>query len=152
MSLEENILNDYKEAMKKRDSIKSSALSLLRAELINVAISKNKKSLDDNDVMSVIKKQIKQRQDSIEQFKKGNRLDLSEKESTELKILMSYLPPQLSEEEVSRLVEEAIAMVGAKDLKDMGSVMKEVNSKIAGRSDGRMVSDIVRSKLSPKED
>ena len=79
--LEEKILNDYKEAMKNRDTLKSSVLSFLRAAMMNLAVEKKKKLLDDEDVVAVIKKQIKQRQDSIEQFKKGNRPELAEKEA-----------------------------------------------------------------------
>lgn len=146
--LEEKILNDYKEAMKKKDTIKSSTLSLLRAEIINVAIAKNKKALDDSEAIVVIKKQVKQHQDSIEQFKNGNRLDLADKETKELEVLKSYLPAQLPTEEIRKLIEEAIASTGAKDPKDMGKVMKEVNVKIAGRADGKLVSDLVREKLS----
>jgi len=85
--LEEKILNDYKEAMKARDSLRISVLSCLRAEIKNVEIAKNKNSLDDNEVVAVIKKQVKQRQDSIEQFKNGGRDDLADKEVKELKIL-----------------------------------------------------------------
>jgi uncharacterized protein YqeY len=146
--LEEKILNDYKEAMKKKDAIKSSTLSLLRAEVINVAIAKKKKALDDSEVIVVIKKQVKQHQDSIEQFKNGNRLDLADKEAKELEILKSYLPAELPEEEIKKLILEAIASTGAKDPKDMGKVMKEVNVKIAGKADGKLVSDLVREKLS----
>jgi len=146
--LEEKIFNDYKEAMKNRDTLKSSALSFLRASLINVAIEKKKKNLDDNDCIAVIKKQIKQRQDSIEQFQKGNRQDLADKESKELEILKSYLPAELSSDEIKKIIEDAILSTGASDIKDMGKVMKEVTAKIAGRADGKLVSDLVRERLS----
>ena len=145
--LEEKILNDYKEAMKSRDALKSSTLSFLRAEMINLAIAKKKKVLDDNDTIAVIKKQIKQRQDSIEQFSKGNRPDLADKEAKELEILKSYLPPELPAEEIKKIIEEAIVTTGAQDMKDMGKVMKEVSAKIAGRADGKLVSDLVRERL-----
>jgi uncharacterized protein YqeY len=145
--LEEKILNDYKEAMKNRDAIKSSCLSFLRAEMVNVAIEKRKKLLDDNEVIAVIKKQIKQHQDSIEQFKKGERLDLVDKETKELGILKAYLPPELASEEIKKIIEEAIAITGAKDMKDMGRVMKEASAKIAGRAEGKLVSDLVKERL-----
>jgi uncharacterized protein YqeY len=145
--LEEKILNDYKEAMKSQQRIKSSTLSFLRAELINVAIAKKKKALDDNEVITVIKKQLKQRQDSIEQFKLGNRQDLADKETKELEILKSYLPAQLSEEEIKKAIEEVITLTGAKDFKDMGRVMKEVTAKLAGGADGKLVSELVKAKL-----
>jgi uncharacterized protein YqeY len=150
MTLEEKILLDYKEAMKNKDALRSSVLNFLRAEMINVAIAKKKKSLEDSDCISVIRKQIKQRQDSIEQFKQGNRQDLAEKEARELEILKPYLPQELSFEELEKLVDQAIALSGAQGLKDMGKVMKEVNLKVAGRAEGKLVSDTVRRKLSPQ--
>jgi len=146
--LEEKILNDYKEAMKNKDTIKSLALSFLRSEMMNVAIDKRKKNLDDSEITSVIKKQIKQRQDSIEQFEKGNRLDLAEKEKKELLILKAYLPEQLSPEAVKDVVKEVITAVGAQGMKDMGKVMKEVTTKLEGKADGKAVSDIVKQLLS----
>lgn len=146
--LEEKILKDYQAAMKNKDIIKSSVLSFLRAEMINVAWLKKKKALDDNEVISVIRKQIKARQDSIEQFKKGNRLDLADKESKELEILKSYLPAELSVDEIKRIIEESVSLIDAKDLKDMGRLMKEVTAKIAGRADVKLVSDLVKERLS----
>ncbi len=146
--LEEKILNDYKEMMKSRDTLKSSVLSFLRADMMNVAVAKKKKALDDSEVIAVIKKQIKQRQDSIEQFTKGNRPDMADKETRELAILKEYLPPELSAEEIKKIIEEALITTAAKDMKDMGKVMKEVNAKIAGQADGKLVSDLVRERLS----
>ena len=145
--LEEKILNDYKEAMKARDTLKSSVLSFLRADMINLAIAKKKKALDDSEVISVIKKQIKQRQDSIEQFKNGNRLDMADKEAKEMEILKTYLPPELSVDELKKIIEEVISATGAKEMKDMGKVMKEVTAQIAGRADGKLVSDLVKEIL-----
>ena len=133
--------------MKSRETLKSSTLAFLRAEMINLAIAKKKKLLDDNDVITVIKKQIKQRQDSIEQFSKGNRQDLADKESQELEILKAYLPPELPVEEIKKMIEEAIALTAAQGMKDMGKVMKEAGAKIAGRADGKLVSDLVRERL-----
>ena len=146
--LEEKILNDYKEAMKSKDTLKSSTLSFLRAEMINVARAKKKKSLDDNECISVIRKQIKARQDSIEQFTKGNRQDLADKEAKELEILKSYLPPELEADEIKKIIEEAISLTNAQEMKDMGKVMKEVTAKVEGRADGKLVSDLVKERLS----
>lgn len=146
--LEEKLLSDYKEAMKNRDTLKSSVLSFLRADILNVAVAKKKSKLDDNEVVSVIKKQIKQRQDSIEQFNKGNRPDMAQKETKELEILKNYLPPELPAEEIKKIIEEAVLSSGAGGLKDMGRVMKEVTLKIAGKADGKLVSDLVRERLS----
>ena len=149
--LEEKILNDYKEAMKARDTLKSAVLSFLRAEMINVACLKKKKSLEDNDVISVIRKQIKARQDSIEQFKQGNRQDLADKETQELGILKAYLPPELSVDEIKKIIEEAINLTAASGMKDMGRVMKEVTANVAGQADGKLVSDLVKERLSKPE-
>ena len=148
--LEDKILNDYKEAMKTRDSLKISTLSFLRASMQNLAIEKKKEKLDDPDVVAILRKQIKQRQDSIEQFKKGNRIDLAEKENKELDILKQYLPSVLSADELKKTIEDVIAATGAAGPKDTGKVMKEVMAKIAGQADGKLVSDLVKEKLSPK--
>lgn len=146
--LEEKIFNDYKQAMKDKDAIRSSTLSFLRAELANLLIEKRKKNLDDTEVIGIIKKQIKQHQDSIEQFKKGNRQDLVDKETRELEILKSYLPQELSAEEVKKIIEEAVKEAQATSPKDMGKVMKLVLARIAGRADGKLVSDMVKARLS----
>lgn len=145
--LEEKILNDYKEALKSKDIIKSSVLSLLRSDFKYAAINKKKDLLEDNDVIPIIKKHIKQHQDSIEQFTKGNRQDLADKETKELAVLKLYLPEELPAEEVKKIIEEVVATIGAQGMKDMGRVMKEVNAKIAGKADGKVVSDLVRERL-----
>lgn len=146
--LEDTILNDYKEAMKAKDNLKSSVISFLRAELINLATSKKKNKLDDPDVISVIKKQIKQRRDSIEQFTQGGRLEMAQKEEKEMGILKSYLPPELSMDEIKKVIEEIVLSLGAATMKDMGKVMKEVNARISSQADGKLISDLVRQRLS----
>lgn len=149
--LEEKIFNDYKDALKNRDTIRSSTLSFLRAEMMRVAVDKKKKSLDDDEVIATIKKQIKQHQESIEQFKKGNRQDLVDKETKESEILKSYLPPQLSSDEIKKIIEEIITAIGAQGLKDTGRVMKEVMAKIGSSADGKLVNDMVKERLSKVE-
>jgi len=145
--LEEKILNDYKEAMKARDSLKSTILSTVRAEMMNLALAKKKDKCDDNDIIAIFRKQVKQHEDSIEQFTKGNRPDLVEKEKRELEILKAYLPEELSPEVIKKIVEEAIAATGAVGAKDIGKVMKEVTAKVAGKADGKTVSDLVKERL-----
>lgn len=147
--LEQQILKDYQEAMKSRDTIKSTLLSCVRAEINNAAIKEKKNKLDDNGIIAVIRKQIKQHQDSIEQFQKGGRTDLVDKEAKELEVLKSYLPPQLSGDEIKKIIEEAILATGATGLKDMGKVMKEAFAKIGSGADTKLVSDLVREKLTP---
>ena len=145
--LEEKIFNDYKEAMRNKDIIKSSLLSFLRSEMINTAFAKKKKNLDDNEVIAALRKQVNAHQDSIEQFQKGNRLDLVDKETKELEILKSYLPKEIPLNELKAIIEEAVSFTQATSLKDMGKVMKEVNAKVAGRAEAKAVSDLVKERL-----
>lgn len=146
--LEEKIFNDYKEAMKSKNSLKSSVLSFLRAEFKSVAMIRNKDLLDDVECIAVIKKQIKRREDSIQQFRQGNRQDLADKEAQESEMLKVYLPPQLSEADLARIIEETISEAGAAGLKDMGKVMKEVAAKAGASADARLVSEMVKVRLS----
>ncbi|MDD3375378.1 MAG: GatB/YqeY domain-containing protein [Candidatus Omnitrophica bacterium] len=146
--LEQQISKDYIQAMKARDSFKSSVLSFLRAQLKNVLIDKKIDQLEDQEVIAIIKKQIKQRQDSIAQFEQGNRQDLAEKEKKELEILRSYLPEEMSDQEVKKIIAEVIQETGAASMKDMGAVMKAVGLKIQGRADNKLVSNLVRESLS----
>jgi len=145
--LEEKILNDYKEAMKSKDSVKISTVSFLRSAMKNLAIEKKQDKLEDSEIIQIIKKQVKQRQDSIEQFKKGGREDLAGKETKELDILKSYLPEELPTDEVKKIVEEAVTATGASGPKDMGKVMKEVMANVAGRADGKLISQLVKERL-----
>ncbi|MFC1709653.1 GatB/YqeY domain-containing protein [Candidatus Omnitrophota bacterium] len=149
--LEERIMADFKEAMKSRDALKQSVLSFLRSQLKNIAIEKKKDKLQDDDVIVVIKKQVKQRADSVEKFKSGQRLDLAEKEQKEMEILKTYLPKELPKEELEKIVDEAIASLEASSIKDMGKVMKEMMPKVAGKADNKLLSDLVRTKLTKDE-
>ena len=146
--LSEQIDNDYKQAMKDRNTVKSGTLSFLRAQLKNVLIDQRLPKLEDTDVLTVIKKQIKQRQDSISQFEQGGRQDLVDKEKKELAILKSYLPAEMSVEELKAIIQSAVQETQAKTMKDMGNVMKMVLPKVAGKADGKMVSDLVKQSLS----
>ena len=148
--LEDRIAADYKEAMKARDALRIQTVSFLRSEMKYYAIDKKKDALDDCDALLVIKKLIKQRQDSIQQFEKGNRMDLVNKEKSELQILKAYLPVEMSDQELVKIVDEVMLCMGVISVKDMGRVMKEVMAKTQGRADNKMVSDIVRKKLEVK--
>lgn len=148
MSLEEKISQDYVQAMKARDSFRSSALSFLRAQIKNVKVDKRLEQVPDGEVISVIKKQAKQRQDSISQFKAGGRMDLAEKEERELGILKSYLPPEMSQEQLKQIMEEVIAQTQAASIKDMGRVMKEILGRVAGQADNQTVGVLVKERLS----
>ena len=148
--LEEQFQKDYFQAMKDRDTVKASTVNFLRAQLKNVRIEKRSETLEDKDVVVVIKKQIKQRQDSIEQYEKGGRKDLADKETAEMAILKSYLPEELSEQALQQFIEQAIRETGAQSMKDMGSVIKAVAAKAQGRADNRVVSELVKKALAGK--
>ena len=146
--LEDKITSDYIQAMKSKETAKASALSFLRAQIKNVVIDKRVEKAADEDVIAVIKKQVKQRQDSIEQFAKGGRTDLVDKEKAELAILQGYLPQEISDEELKRIVGETIKASQASSVKDMGKVMKDIMPKVAGKADNKRVSDMVKELLS----
>lgn len=148
MSLEQQIDKDYIQAMKDRDSARSSALSFLRSQIKYARIELKTDKVEDKEIIAVIKKQIKQRQDSIEQFRQGGRQDLVGKEEVELNILKSYLPAEMSQEDVRKIIKETIAALGASSIKDMGKVMKEASVKLAGRADNKLVSELVKAELS----
>ncbi len=149
MTLEERIDSDLKTAMWGRETQKLGVLRMLKSALKNAAIEKGGASarLEDAEATQVIRKQVKQRQDSIESFEKGGRAELAEKEKAEMAILQQYLPAALSEEELARLVRETIAEVGATSKAQMGAVMKALGPKVGGRADGRTVSQEVQRQL-----
>lgn len=148
MTLKEKLTADMKDAMKAKESGKQklSVIRLVRGAIRQLEID-GKKGLQDEDVLGVISKEVKQRRDSIEDFKKGGRDDLVAAAEAEIAILMEYLPQQLSEDEVRNLVKEAIAASGAASPKDMGKVMKELMPKVKGRADGKLVNGIVKELL-----
>jgi uncharacterized protein YqeY len=136
-----------KQAMLAKEALRVSTLRMLKSALEYHKIEKKQEQLGDADVTAVIKKQIKQRQDSIEGFEKGGRADLADKERAELAVLKSYLPEELPEAQIEDIVRGAIAETGATTKADMGKVMKSVQAKIAGRADNRLVSQIVARHL-----
>jgi uncharacterized protein YqeY len=146
----DKIKKDLQEAQKARDELKISTLRFLLAAIKNLEIEKGGAGYkaSDEDILSAINKQVKQRKESIGQFKEGGRKDLAEKESQELKILESYLPEQMSEEDIRKKVDEKIQEIGATSITDMGKVMGAVSTKVKGRADMSLVSSIVRERLS----
>lgn len=146
--LDEKISQDYVAAMKAQDKVRSSTLSFLRAQIKNVRIEKREETVADVDVVAVIKKQIKQRQDSIDQYTKGGRQDLADKETAELNILKEYLPKEMSEDQLKSIIKETLDETQAASVKDMGKVMKGVMDKVAGNADNKMVSNLVKEALS----
>jgi uncharacterized protein len=143
----DRIAADMKDAMRAKDAARLSTLRLLKSAIEYHKIEKKQEQLTDADVTAVIKKQIKQRQDSIEGFEKGGRADLVEKEKAELAVLKSYLPEELSQAQVEEVVKATVAELGATTRADMGKVMKAVQTKLAGRADNRLVSQLVSANL-----
>jgi len=146
MSLLEKIDDDLKSAMKASDSLKVSVLRMAKAAIKNREIDM-KKELSDDDILPLLSTLAKQRRESIDQFSKGGRLDLAEKESLELAILQSYLPEQITPEELDRIVLEAITESSAAGAKDMGKVMRLVMPRTKGAADGKLVSQRVTELL-----
>ena len=149
MSLQQRIDSDLKDAMRAKDTTRLGVLRMLKSALKYAAIEKPgaEAELEDAEFIQVIRKQAKQRQDSIESFEKGGRLELAAKEKEELKILSGYLPQQLNADELSKIVREAISLVGATSKAQMGAVMKELQAKVAGRADGKTLSQEVSRQL-----
>lgn len=149
MSLTQRIDSDLKSAMRAQDAATLSVLRMLKAAMKNAAIEKAGPSgeLDDADATAVIRKQVKQRQDSIDSFEKGGRVELAEKEKAEIAVLNGYLPQPMSVEELRKMVTETIAESGATTRAQMGAVMKALQEKTAGRADGRTLSAEVQRQL-----
>ena len=151
MTLRDKIDSDYKNALKSKDKNKISTYRLILSGIKDLDIANrsgpSKKETDDNDIKKLIKKMIKQRNESIEAYEKNNRKDLAESEKNEVDILSVYLPKQLSEEETKKICEEAIKSAGASSMKDMGKIMGILKSKHADTLDFSKVSSIIKSLL-----
>lgn len=147
MSLREQVLADMKEAMKSRQADRLSAIRMLQAAMKNKEIEVRPNEMTEQDALSVVKKLTKQRKDAIEEYTKAGRQDLADKEKFELSVLEAYLPEQLTREQIAQVVDEVITSLGAKDIKQMGAVIKEVQAKTAGSADGRAISEIVKERL-----
>ena len=147
MSLEQTLSADIVTAMKAKDATRLTALRMLKTALTNKSIEKGR-ALEGAEELAVVSMLVKQRRDSIEQFTKGGRADLADKEQAEIAILNTYLPASASDDEIAAAVTAAIAETGAASAKDMGKVMKAVMPKLAGKhADGRTINDAVRRKL-----
>ena len=149
MDYKSKIEEDLKGSLKQREAVRVSVLRMLLAAIKNKEVEKIR-SLSDDEFYSLVKTSINQHLDSIESFKKGQRLDLAEKEEKELQILKEFLPVQLTEEEITREIEAAIEIVDAKSQKEMGKVIKYLMEKFPGRVDGKVLSVMVLKRLSSK--
>jgi uncharacterized protein len=147
VDIREKILADIKSAMVSKDTVKLNTLRFLNAAIKNKEIDSRPTPITSDDIMTVIKKLVKQRKESIEQFSAAGRTDLSDAEAAELKVLEAYMPAQMTREQVEAVVVEVIAATGAKTVKEMGVVMKETQARTAGTADGKMISEIIKSKL-----
>lgn len=147
MSIKTTIQGDIVTALKSHDQTSLSVLRLLISGIKNIEIDKKTDSLSDEEVISFIQKQVKQRRESMALYAKGGRLDLADNEEKELPILNKYLPQQLSGEEVNEIIDKAIAGLGQVDQKDFGTVMKKVMELVRGRAEGNVVADLIKQKL-----
>jgi hypothetical protein len=147
MSLREKLMEDMKEAMRSGDRTKLSVIRLLRSAITYEELAR-KKPLDDQDVLELVSRQVRQRRESIEEFRRGNRHDLVAKEEAELAVLASYLPKQLTREELVELAKAVIEEVGAKGPADKGKVMGRLMPQVRGRAEGSQVNAIVTELLS----
>ena len=148
MSIKEQLMEDMKTAMKEREAgkLRLEVIRMVRASIKNIEINE-KKDLNDDDVLGVLMKELKMRQDSLEEFKKANRQELVAQAEQEIAILQKYLPAALGDDELKAIVTEMIAQAGATSPKDMGKVMPLVMAKTKGRADGKKISAMVRELL-----
>ena len=147
MSLKDKLAQDLKTAMKDKDTVRKNVVQMIRAGILQ--IEKDKKiTLDDEGVLEVIAKQLKQRKDSLPDYEKSGREDLIAELKAEIGFLMEYLPEQLSEDELTVIVKEAVTETGASSMKDMGKVMAAVMPRTKGRADGRMINEKAKKLLS----
>ncbi len=148
MPLKEKIYNDLSNAIKSKNETKTSVLRMLKSEIMKFEVSgKQKTEATDEDIIAIIQKLVKQRKDSEQQFRNGNRSEMADKEAKEAEILQEYLPEQLDETEIRKIVEEGIEQTGADKKEDMGKVMGAIMPKLKGRAEGKLVNKIVMEYL-----
>ena len=146
MSLKETLMEDLKDSMKSKDTIKKNTITMVRAAIKQREVDE-RIDLSDDDILDIISKQLKEKRNVIDEFSKGQRQDLVELTEKEIEILLRYLPKQLSEEEVEIIVIETIKEINATSMKDIGNIMKAVMPKVKGKSDGNMVNKIDRKSV-----
>ncbi|WP_323786934.1 GatB/YqeY domain-containing protein [Psychroserpens sp.] len=148
MSLQNNIMTAIKAAMKEKDQVALAALRAVKSELLLAQTSGSGEDITEDEEIKILSKLVKQRKDSATIYTEQNRNDLAEPELAQAKIISQFLPAQLSEEDIEKVVAATIEKVGADGMKDMGKVMGIVNKQLAGQADGKTISTIVKSKLS----
>ncbi|MFD2446113.1 GatB/YqeY domain-containing protein [Bacillus sp. CGMCC 1.16607] len=148
MSLLERLNNDMKQAMKNKEKDKLSVIRMIKATMQNEAIMLGKQELSEEEELTVLSREMKQRKDSLHEFDKAGRNDLVEKLRQEITVVELYMPKQLSEEEIANIVKEAVVEVGATSKADMGKVMSAIMPKVKGKADGSLVNKLVQQHLS----
>ena len=144
--LKESLMQDLKDAMKEKDTIKKDTVQMVRAAILQ--IEKDKQiEVDDAKIIEIIAKEVKEKKDALLDFEKGGRQDLVDQTNKEIEILSKYLPKQLSKEEIKEEVKKIIEALGASSMKDMGPVMKEAKAKIGAAADGRTINEVVKELL-----
>ena len=144
--MKDELLQDLKEAMKNKDTLKKDTITMLRAAILQVE-KDSQKTLNDDEICAIVAKEVKKRKESVKEYEDAGREDIANSLKQEVEILSKYLPEQLTEDEIEKLVVEAISESGATSPKDMGRVMSILRPKTAGKADGKLVSDIVKEKL-----
>jgi uncharacterized protein YqeY len=147
MKLAEQITNDLHQAIKNKDELRISCLRMLKAAIVNKEVEKGREQLKDEDIQALISSSIRKSKESIEEFRKGNREDLISKEEGEIKILLNYLPDQLTPPEIEKILKEVIAELSASGPKDLGKVMKTAMARMGGKVQGKEVNEIAKRLL-----
>lgn len=147
MTLNEKLMTDLKDAMKNKDSIKKSVITMIRAAIKQKEVDE-RVELTDDDILDIISKQQKQRKDALTEFEKAGREDLIEQTKQEIELLAFYLPKQLTDDELEKIVSDAIQATNAQSMKDMGKIMGKVNEVAKGRADGKRINEMVKKLLS----
>ena len=146
MPLKDKIISDMTAAMKAKDAARTSTLRMVKAAIMHRE-KEGAGELQDDDVLKLLRSQLKQRRDSVDQYQKAGRQDLADKEAVELGLIQTYLPEQLGEDELNKIIDGAISEAGATDMKDMGKVVGIVSKQTAGKADGGQLAKLVRKKL-----
>jgi uncharacterized protein YqeY len=148
-TIKERLQEDWKTALKAKDKFKASVLSTAKSAILLVEKTDGV-TLEDDKVIEILAKEVKQRREAMLEFEKGNRQDLVDEAKAEIQILLGYLPQQLNEDEILQLVKDTATEIGANNMKDMGKLMSAVRPKVVGKADGKLVSQIVKDYLSNK--
>lgn len=144
--LKEQLMEDFKNAMKEKNEIKKNTIMMVRSAILQVE-KDTQKELSENEIIEIISKELKKRKESVSDIEKSGRTDLLANINEEIAIIKAYLPEELSKEEIEKIIVETIEEVGATTMKDMGKVMQAVKPKVAGRADNKLVNEIVKAKL-----